>query len=181
MTDKPPYAAANIANYFIEKSNQDKNTDAGWKYILTPMKLQKLIYFAHGWHYGLFNEPLITESFQTWDYGPVVPSLYHTLKRYADQRVTDKIEDAFGDEFKSPNHQGTLLLLDQIWEIYGHVDGLRLSNMTHEPNSPWDRLLERLPNGQTSITRNREIPNKMIKDYFGQLIKTLESQQNIGG
>jgi len=48
------YSSFEVANYFIKKSLQEKRP-------ITPMKLQKLIYFAHGWNLGLAGKPLINE------------------------------------------------------------------------------------------------------------------------
>jgi len=44
------------------------------------MKLQKLVYYAHGWHLALNNEPLIDEQVECWQYGPVISSLFHEFK-----------------------------------------------------------------------------------------------------
>ena len=57
----PPYNALVVANYFIDKAKAEGVS-------LTPMKLQKLIYMAHGWHLALYDKPLIDEQFQAWDY-----------------------------------------------------------------------------------------------------------------
>ena len=56
MFAKPPYSALAVANWFVENL-------AG----TTPLKLQKLIYFAHGWHLALKGEPLIDEVVQVTD------------------------------------------------------------------------------------------------------------------
>ena len=73
--------ALEIANYFIEKS-LDSGVD------LTPMKLNKLVYIAHGWYLGLSDRPLIGEAAQAWKYGPVIPSIYHRFKAYGGAQIT---------------------------------------------------------------------------------------------
>ena len=50
------YQAVAIANAFIDIGKQNNATD------LTPMKLQKLVYFAHGWNLGATGRPLINEE-----------------------------------------------------------------------------------------------------------------------
>ena len=40
------------------------------------MKLQKLCYFATGWHLAMHDRPLFPEEFQAWADGPVSPNLY---------------------------------------------------------------------------------------------------------
>ena len=76
------YEAKAIANYFLEKAKAEGNS-------LTPMQVQKLVYFAHGWYLGLFGEPLIKESVQAWSYGPVIPSLYQEFKRFGNQGIDE--------------------------------------------------------------------------------------------
>ena len=51
-----------VANEFISLAKKDG-------YYFTPMQLLKLVYIAHGWMFGFFNEPLIDddiEAFPTW-------------------------------------------------------------------------------------------------------------------
>ena len=68
-----------VANFFIQKS-----IETGLE--VTPMKLLKLVYIAHGWSLGLFGEPLIDEAVVAWTYGPVIPDLYKVLKDYGRDR-----------------------------------------------------------------------------------------------
>lgn len=56
---------------------------------LTNLSLQKLAYFAHGWHLALFDKPLLEENdaFEAWRYGPVLPELYHALKAFSNNNI----------------------------------------------------------------------------------------------
>lgn len=72
---------AAVANYFLDKARED-GVD------LSPMKLQKLIYFAHGWHLAIYGEPLIDESVEAWAWGPVISSIYHDFKKYGRDPIT---------------------------------------------------------------------------------------------
>ena len=66
-----PYSAKAVANYFLARAKESGET-------LSPMKLQKLIYFAHGWHLAVFDAPLLDEEVQAWDYGPASNRLSST-------------------------------------------------------------------------------------------------------
>ncbi|MDI9348484.1 MAG: DUF4065 domain-containing protein [Candidatus Symbiobacter sp.] len=165
MEDKPPYPAASIANYFLDKAANDTDRQDP----ITPMKLQKLIYFAHGWHLGLFGRPLIKEDFEAWDYGPVVPNLYQQFKQYGKGAVTSKAFDDNKNESAPPKDERTRNLLKTIWDNYGHMDAMRLSRMTHADGSPWDDALGTLPSGQKVIIRNKLIPDEKIRKYFKSL------------
>lgn len=43
---------------------------------LEPIKLQKLLFFAHAIALAIFGAPLVQEPFEAWPYGPVVNSVY---------------------------------------------------------------------------------------------------------
>jgi uncharacterized phage-associated protein len=124
------YSAKAIANYFIGKSKTDPKTS------LTPLKLIKLVYIAHGFHLALTNKPLIEEYAEAWRYGPVISSLYQEFKKFGNNPVIQFAENT--DEI--PSHdEYTLSLLNKIWDQYGELDGARLSSWTHEDSSPWFR------------------------------------------
>ena len=46
------YSAKEIANYFLELSAKKD---------ISPLKIQKLVYIAHGWHLALYGEPLVQD------------------------------------------------------------------------------------------------------------------------
>ena len=55
---------------------------SGWR--LTNLSLQKLVYLAQMIHLGQTEkgDPLFPEDFEAWNYGPVIPGLYHALKMF---------------------------------------------------------------------------------------------------
>src|SRR5438093_7141533 len=76
-----PYGAKAIANYFLELAEvKDQKID--------PMKMQKLVYFAHGWCLALKEAPLITEKIEAWAYGPVIRTLYGAFKDLGSRDIT---------------------------------------------------------------------------------------------
>ena len=68
-----PFSAAAVANEFLHLAHRDDRP-------ITPLKMQKLVYFAHGWHLAITGAPLISEPIQAWQYGPVISSLYQIFK-----------------------------------------------------------------------------------------------------
>jgi uncharacterized phage-associated protein len=146
----PPYSPLLIANYFIVKATKDGE-------ILTPMKLIKLVYIAHGWHLALLNMPLISEDVQAWTYGPVVPTLYHTFKRFGSGPVA--LATPGNTNFDMIDER-TKAILNRVWESYKKYSGTQLSNITHLPNTPWDGT----HNAGLNI-----IPNALIKRHYKEL------------
>jgi len=141
-----PYRAIAIANYFISLAK--KSEDPALRQSLTPMKLQKLIYFAHGWHLALTGNPLIMEQIEAWKYGPVIPSIYHEFKACGNEPITELAnifvfgadDDILSGEMTTPmveNDPNTESFLNRIWEVYGKYTGIQLSNATHAPGTPW--------------------------------------------
>lgn len=61
--------------------------EAGWN--VSNLELQKLLYVSHMIHLGETGRPLINENFEAWDYGPVVPELYHEVKMFGRSDVRD--------------------------------------------------------------------------------------------
>ena len=141
------YRTLDVANAFVSAGVPD----------LTPMKLQKLMYFAHGWCLALSGVPLIDDKFEAWDYGPVLPDVYHAFKHFRGNPVTQISPRGAADlpaEAKP--------LITKILKQYGHLSGLTLSDMTHKEHSPWAQTREVCPG---SI-----IENGAIKSYFEAML-----------
>ena len=88
------YNSKAVANYFLELGDWDGES-------ISPMKIQKLVYYAHGWHLGVTDEPLIDEQIECWPYGPVVDSLFHQFKHYGSgpirkPAVSSRLSSTFG-------------------------------------------------------------------------------------
>ncbi|MGB0562896.1 MAG: Panacea domain-containing protein [Spirulinaceae cyanobacterium] len=93
----------------------------------SPMKLQKLCYYAQGYALAESKE-LFPEDFQAWQHGPVVPELYHRYKHFQWRQISDEIDAAELVE--------DLDYLRDIVSAYGRYDGAALSTMTHR-EKPW--------------------------------------------
>lgn len=60
------YSAVAVANAFIEKALKGELKE------LTPMKLQKLLFYTQSWHLKLRGgTPLFDDLFARWKFGPV--------------------------------------------------------------------------------------------------------------
>lgn len=154
-----------VANFFIEKALAEPRND------LTQLKLQKLVYYAHGWHLGLTaGEPLFREPVQAWRYGPVIESLRDEFRSFGIQPINRKARDLRWTDGKFNEIELPLVnpgvigpFLTRIWDEYGRYSGIQLSNMTHEAGTPWHQVAShygmRIPPGIT-------IPNDLIREHF---------------
>lgn len=142
------YPSPVIAEYFIQK---DKNMRSDI------MKVLKLVYISHGFNLAIFDRPLIKEKVQAWQYGPVIPELYFRLKT----NDLDTISVFYNDAQELESDENTKKLLDAVYTKYGKYDGIQLSNLTHQKNTPWD------------ITVNKyksEITEDLIKEHYKTLL-----------
>lgn len=154
------YPAVLIAYAFVKKGIEDGNP-------VTQMKLQKLVYFAHGLHLAQGFGPLIEEKFQAWKFGPVVPRLYQVYKFYGSDFIDDTTRlfwtinnNKESLEFSvSQLNERAKKTIDITWDLLRDVDAIRLSAWTHEQGSPWEKHFE-------SNTYEVNIPNKDIEEYF---------------
>lgn len=158
-------SAEAVANEFLELALQAKTP-------VTHMKLQKLVYFAHGWNLGLYGQALSGEPVQAWKWGPVFSSIYREFRDYKDQpidRLARDIELQNGRvEFYEPRlaDHGSKELVQKVWQVYSRMTAIQLSNLTHEAGSPWDRVAARF---NYRLPRGLTIPNDLIREYFAAL------------
>lgn len=166
-----PYDPKAVANFFITAALQQGRDG------ISPMKLQKLMYYAYGWNLAIFGLPLVSERVQAWRFGPVFQSIYRACKDYEDQAIPQPLGSLKVDgtklEFYTPSIEDggdenaeTRRLLVKIWEIYAPFSAFELSAMTHERGTPWHKVFEKYGG---AIPSGAQIPDELIKEYFVQL------------
>lgn len=133
-----------VAKYFLAQIDEDAGD------LISNLKLQKLVYYAQGFHLALYDEPLFNEPIEAWTHGPVVPELYHTYKEYGANPIpipTDINFSCYEPRIRE--------LLDDVYNVYGQFSAWKLRNMTHN-ESPW---LE-------ARAGNSIITHQSLKEYF---------------
>ena len=158
------YHALAVANSTI-KNTIEKHS------LISHLKLQKLLYFSHGWQLAISDGeiPLIEEQIVAWEYGPVIKSVYHAFKDFG-KRPIDEYASLPSKKFKFMNYKpmiedsDTEELLNRIWNIYGKLDANHLSKLTHLKDTPWYDSYE-------SQSFNTPISNDKITKYFQSKMK----------
>ena len=168
------YSAKAVANYFLSKYG---------KHGITPLKIQKLVYIAHGWYMAFHDDhPLIDDEWaEAWQYGPVFASLYHEFKYRGKSPIIDLATelDTSGSKmkWKTPKlrlaDKQTRKFLDKVWEIYGKYSGIRLSKMCHKSGSPWHDTWV-----NAKGRKNTNIEDDLISNYYKDLLG--EHRKKIG-
>ena len=121
------YSADNIADFFLSKINSQKGDT------ISPLKLQKLVYYAQAWHYTIFGHPLFEEPIEAWMNGPVTPSLFRRFASTPKYSAIDLSSHEINPiEFTATSNQ----LLTEVFMVYGDLSASYLEELTHsEP--PW--------------------------------------------
>jgi len=124
---------------------------------ITPLALQKALYYVQGFHYAFTGEFLFEEDCEAWAHGPVYRDIY---KRYSSYRF-DPIEGGETcDEAVLTNYEKAVI--DSIIKNLCCYSGKILEGFTHS-EAPWLRT-----RGDLSITTasNRIIHKKVMGEYF---------------
>lgn len=131
-----------VAKLFLSLST--KNEDA-----ISNLKLQKLVYYAQGFHLALFDgRPLFDEKIEAWTHGPVAPDLYHEYKKFGKGPIENIEFDPAG---KLSDDQ--IELIQEVYEIFGQFSAWKLRDLTHE-EMPW--LLHESDASEISIAEMHE-------------------------
>jgi uncharacterized phage-associated protein len=165
-----PFTARAIANRFL-------NIAAEREQPVSPMKLQKLLYYSQGWTLALTGELLFNEQIEAWKWGPVVRTVYGEFREFGNSPidrlaiVLDKRGDGFAlispsidDQNATPEQiELAKALTTKVWDVYGGYTAIQLSNMTHEAGTPWDEVMKQY-NG--APPKGTDIPAERIASYF---------------
>ena len=155
------YSAKAVANYFLEQYGGTK---------ISPLKIQKLVYIAHGWHWAFHDKPLVSdEHAEAWEYGPVFASLFHEFKHLGRDPIKglameSDIDESQGLVVRTPRipleDERTCRFLDKVWEEYGGHSASALSTICHRQGTPWHKAR------QDDYRRNAHIDDDEIKLHY---------------
>lgn len=67
-----PYDSVRVADTLLKIAEQERIA-------ITPLTLEKLLYIAHGWHWAIYDKPLVKEYIQVGDYAPVIDNVKTAL------------------------------------------------------------------------------------------------------
>lgn len=143
----------NLADFLILESRERGD-------LLTPLKLQKLMFYADAWFMALYDEELTSEKFQAWVHGPVALSQYHRFKENKWHPILDEVGMPQFDE-RTTKH------LNEILDVFGSETGPALEMMTHS-EKPWIKARAGIPDDEPC---KAYISKKTTKKYYAALGK----------
>ena len=154
------HSAKGVANAILNKASEARSS-------VSPLKLQKLLYYVCGYYLAATGKPAIDIAFEAWENGPVVPEIYHDFKSYRWSNITGRAnyyDRVTNKLLPSPIPTDDPILnksIDFVWKTYSCYTAEQLSDMTHAVGSPWDRTRKAHPS-----IRNADISNEVIEDHF---------------
>jgi uncharacterized phage-associated protein len=131
-------SAHEIAKYFVSLVDEEAGDS------ISNLKIQKLLYYAQGFHLAFFDKPLFGEAIKAWMHGPVVPQVWHEFKEFGSGPIP--VERINLEKYSA----GTRRFLDEVYEVYGQFTASRLRELTHsEP--PWKNTKQGEPISHSSM------------------------------
>lgn len=128
---------------------------------VTPLMLQKLLYFIQGIYSALYGRPIFAEDCRAWVHGPVYPEVYDLFKDFKynpidDARfaLLDGTADALTEEEKK--------VIDLVVNTFGMYSGKVLEKITHN-EEPWKNARKGYGD---SIPSNETLTKDSIKKYY---------------
>lgn len=115
---------------------------------ITPLKLQKLLYYIQGMALRIYGKPAFTNNISAWQYGPVVEEVYQQYKG-RNPITTPKTDYEVSDGLKK--------IIELVVSSYGQIEAGTLIDLTHDED-PW---IKSINSGTISID--------LIKEYFNKV------------
>lgn len=139
------YSALGVSQYIIKRCNENDR-------MISNLKLQKLLYFVQAEFLVTRGEPCFGEEIEAWDFGPVVPVVYHRYKVYGSANIP-----YLGTERMMKFRMADCTLMDGIIDACAKYSASKLVEITHN-QAPWRQVYR--PHMGNVITK------ESIKNFF---------------
>jgi len=155
--------AHNIAHYLIGFANDHGD-------FISNLKLQKLLYYAQGWHLAIYGTRLFPDKFQAWVHGPAVPSIYQCYRAFGHRpiEIDASLENLSIRPSLTPQQDE---FLNELLGVYFQYNAYTLELMTHR-ETPWIQARQGIPADEPS---QNELDEDIMKAYFTALRSESES------
>lgn len=150
---KQVYPAKNVAKYLIYLGSKVVVGDNQEREGVTNLKLQKLLYFAQAYYLAKLGRPLFNDRIEAWEYGPVIPDVYHKYKSEGSAPIILEKDDSGLDGEDKKN-------LQTIWDTFGGYSAGRLVDISHA-HTPWK---------EAYASSDNEITQKSLTEYYSLLL-----------
>lgn len=116
------------------------------------VKLQKLMYFAHGMHLLETGEPLVSGNFEAWQYGPVHPAVYRAFKGAGAKHIDfrgqrEDVLSGLVEEVPAATSPVVRHALTRVLMTLGKMKDFDLVELSHAPGGPWRIVVDAMEGG----------------------------------
>lgn len=166
-----------LGNLKIGTNDSIKDIDLATQYIIekcqeiTPLALQKLLYYAQGFYKVFWGDFLFSENCEAWIHGPVYSNIYEEYKKYGSDIIDRKEIKINAEEYLNDDKK---TLLDVIVTSFGFYSGKALEKMTHY-EEPW--ILAR--KGANSKEKGNNVITKESMEKYFTKVKEKYNMANI--
>lgn len=152
----PTIPAVDVARLIIHLAAQEPECER-----LTPLRVQKLLYYVQGWSLATRGRPLFTERIEAWKNGPVVRAVWQQFRDHGNATIPiDHVEPLSGVPDTDQR------LVESVWAGYRMHSASELWRMTHA-ESPWRRARGGLPEDAPG---RGEVTHAMLREHFDLLV-----------
>lgn len=160
MASFSPVDAKGLANLLLDWADAKRIP-------ITPMKLQKLVYYCHAEFLVTSGHSLVAQEFEAWEYGPVIPGLFHEFKIFGSEAITSRAQrfNPITTErtiAPPPNLGSFEAFVRDAFECYAKYTASALSRMSHVSDGPWSEALDQFNRGRNP---GRKISDRLILTY----------------
>lgn len=136
---------------------------------VTPLALQKMLYYIQGIYMALFDAELFSEECEAWAHGPVFKDVYEVFKNFKYNPIDDTRFAMLQNRFKELSNDEKKVI-DSVVESFGMYSGKTLEQITHG-EAPW---MEVRVNYLPEEPSNELISKEAIKKYFLEVAENYE-------
>lgn len=147
------YKASQISDYFIYLASQPISGGTDEIEGISNLKLQKMLYFAQAYFLSKINKALFSDKIEAWEYGPVVPEIYHKYKRHGRNSI---ILISTNNDISEKHKE----IIKEVWVAFGGYSARKLVDISHS-HSPWKDAYK---------SHKKEISVKSIQLYYKPLL-----------
>jgi uncharacterized phage-associated protein len=141
---------------------------------ITPLALEKILFFSNGVNYAINGKRLIDENSEAWQHGPVYPSIYTKYKRYGYKPIDDGIKSVHGCMLTKVSLKERESI-DLVISTFGLYSPKMLEKISHA-QTPWKE--KRV--GYRDNQAGREVISELaVKKYY--IENRLDSKEHIMG
>lgn len=131
---------------------------------VTPLMLQKLLYFIQGVYSALYGKPIFEEDCRAWIHGPVYPEVYDLFRDFKYNPIDDA-RFALLEGKEGGLTEDEKRVIDLVIDTFGMYSGKVLEKITHNED-PWMEARKGYGDG---IPSSELLPKKRIMNYYIQV------------